>query len=74
MQAASGRGREPVDIDERLERLTERHEALTQTVGLLTADIRELKNAVQIDAENIRALARIAELHHQRLERLEGGH
>ena len=63
-----------MNIDERLQRLTERHEALTQTVELLTADIRELKNAVQIDAENIRALARIAELHHQRLERLEGGH
>ena len=29
-------------IDERLEKLAERHEALTQTVELLTADIREM--------------------------------
>jgi archaellum component FlaC len=74
-------------IDERLEKLAERHEALTQTVELLAVEIRELKDTVgrhdgqletlvrvtQQDAENIRALARIAEIHHQRLERLEGG-
>jgi archaellum component FlaC len=29
-------------IDERLERLAQRHEALTQTVELLTADNRQL--------------------------------
>lgn len=31
-----------MDIDERLERLTQRHEALTQSVELLTKDISEL--------------------------------
>jgi hypothetical protein len=51
-------------IDERLERLTERHEALTQTIELLTRD-------VQVDAENIRALGRIAEIHDRRLTRIE---
>jgi hypothetical protein len=51
-------------IDERLERLTGRHEALTQTIELLTRD-------VQVDAENIRALARIAEIHDRRLTHLE---
>lgn len=60
-------------IDERLERLTERHEALTQTVEMLTRDIAELRVVAAQDGENIRALARIAELHHERLERLEGG-
>ena len=30
-------------IDERLERLVERHEALTQTVELLTADIQAMQ-------------------------------
>jgi archaellum component FlaC len=60
-------------IDERLERLTERHEALTQTVELLTRDVEALRIIAAQDGENIRALARIAELHHQRLERLEGG-
>jgi archaellum component FlaC len=53
----------PMTIDERLERLTERHEALTERVELLTRDVHELAHNAQIDAENIRALARIAEIH-----------
>jgi|HubBroStandDraft_6_1064221.scaffolds.fasta_scaffold279537_2 hypothetical protein len=74
-------------IEERLERLTERHEALTQNVeslaengkatdkriealGKLTEDL--LKASAQ-DAENIRALARIAALRERRLTDLEGG-
>lgn len=32
----------PMNIDERLERLTERHEALTQSVEVLTHDISDL--------------------------------
>jgi archaellum component FlaC len=66
-------------IDERLERLTERHEALTVSLELLTrdvqdltTDVRELRTTAQQDGENIRALARIAEIHHERLTRLEG--
>jgi hypothetical protein len=51
-------------IDERLERLTERHEALAQSVEIL------LKNSEQ-DGENIRALARIAEIHERRVTHLE---
>jgi prefoldin subunit 5 len=58
-------------IDERLERLTERHEALTQTIELLTHDVSELRAAIAVDAENIRALARIAEIHDHRLTDLE---
>ncbi len=66
-------------IDERLERLAERHEALTQTVELIAAENR------QIAAENrerdrrmgevMEAIARllhVAEIHEHRLERLEG--
>lgn len=74
-------------IDERLERLVERHEALAQTVELLAIETRELRAAqekdaehirtitaaIQMDAENIRALARVAEIHERRLTRLEGG-
>jgi archaellum component FlaC len=67
-------------IDERLERLTERHEALTLTVELiagmqrdLTRDVQQLSKATEQDAENIRALARIAEIHERRLTDLEGG-
>jgi hypothetical protein len=52
-----------VTVDERLDRLTERHEALTQGVELLALETRELQTAIAQDAENIRALARIAEIH-----------
>ena len=37
------------------------------------ARIDKLIKAVEIDAENIRALARIAEVHQDRIEKLEGG-
>ena len=60
---------ETMTIDERLEKLTERHEALTQTVELMAAEGREtsqrisaLERLAQQDGENIRALARIAEI------------
>jgi len=59
-------------IDERLENLTARHEALTQTVELLAPEIAELVTASKQDGENIRALARIAEIHERRLSDLEG--
>ena len=59
--------------DERLDRLTERHEALTQSVELLAIETRELKEAIAQDAENIRALARIAEIYEPRITHIEGG-
>jgi archaellum component FlaC len=49
-------------IDERLERLAERHEALTQSVEILTHDVETLRTIARQDGENIRALARIAEI------------
>ena len=58
-------------IDERLEKLTERHAALTLNLELLTRDVQDLKVAAQQDGENIRALARIAEIHDRRLTHLE---
>ena len=67
------RKREPMTIDERLERLTERHEALTQSVEMMNHQIAELVSAVKQDGENIRTLARIAEIHERRLRTLEGG-
>lgn len=64
-------------IDERLEKLTERHEALTQSVELMQRDFQhrfdQITQAIQQDAENIRALARIAEIHEHRLTALKGG-
>lgn len=67
-------------FEERLDRITERHEALAQTVELIAMENRELgvkidklyATAVQ-DGENIRALVRIAEIHERRLTHLEGG-
>jgi hypothetical protein len=73
-------------IDERLDRLVERHEALALRVELLqstvheqsgnidkqTANIDKLISALKIDGENIAALARIAESHERRLSDLEG--
>ena len=59
-------------IDERLERLTDRHEALTMTVELISSDIDKLLEVTRRDGEHILALARIAEAHENRLERIEG--
>jgi hypothetical protein len=69
-----------MNIDQRLE-------ALVQTVELMAGmqrdmlrafdaqsrDIADLKEASRQDGENIRALARIAEIHERRLSHLEGG-
>ena len=81
-----------MNIDQRLEALTARHEALSQSLELMAAmqqdnekrwekrldaydqSLEKITTAIQQDAENIRALARVAELHHQRLERLEDQH
>jgi len=59
----------------------ERIEALVQTVELIAAmqrdsekRIDEITTAINRDGENIRALARIAEIHHERLSRLEDRH
>jgi hypothetical protein len=64
-------------IDERLEKLIERHEALTQTVELMVIENREQfrKQGTQIDQimEGMARLLHIAEIHEQRMERLEKG-
>ena len=56
-------------IDERLERLTERHEALTGTVELMAAENRagfarleRVENMVAQMAQSIDTLARVVEL------------
>ena len=64
-------------IDERLDRLTERHEALTQSVELMahTQEENYKKNQVLMAQviESIDSLARIAHAHEQRISRLEEG-
>jgi prefoldin subunit 5 len=59
-------------IDERLDRLTEHHEALTQSVELITADIRNLTALMSQTDQFINQLAHIAAAHEQRIDRLEG--
>jgi hypothetical protein len=53
--------------------IDERLEALTMSLELLSHDIQDLKAVAQQDGENIRGLARIAEIHERRLTGLEGG-
>lgn len=67
------KGDSNVTIDERIQALVERHEALTMTIELLTADVTQLGRTAEQDGVNIRALARIAEIHERRLTALEGG-
>ena len=52
-----------MNIDERLERLTQRHEALTQTVELLTKDLSDMKVLVNDIAEGTARLLHVAEIH-----------
>lgn len=65
-------------VDERIEKLTERHEALAQTVELIahaqekaSENIDKILLAISKDAENIRSLANIAAAHQSRIENLE---
>jgi len=60
-------------IDERLERLTERHEALTQTVELMAAENKQRDRRMGEIMEAIGRLVHVAEIHEQRIERLENG-
>ena len=69
-------------IDERLEKLTERHEALTQSVELMVAENRErdlkvssniskLTEAVDRMVTNTEALTRVVADHEHRIRNLE---
>jgi len=60
-------------IDERLDRLVERHEALSQSVELLTKDVRELGKYVGEVAEGTARLLHIAQIREHGITRLEGG-
>jgi len=67
-----------MDIDQRLDRLTERHEALTQTVEIIAGMQKNNEEAHQKNevllarvVESIESLARIAHSHEQRITRIE---
>jgi hypothetical protein len=59
-------------IDERLERLTERHEALTQSVEILARTTHEHTQQITDIMEAAAKLLHVAQIHEQRLSRLEG--
>ena len=55
-------------IDERLERLAERHEVLTQAVDLLAAMLQQNERRMAQVLDAINRLANIAEAHDVRLD------
>ncbi len=57
-----------MSIDERLEKLTERHEALTQAVDLLAAMYQQNERRLTQVLDAINRLANIAEAHDVRLD------
>ena len=75
-----------MNIDQRLDRLVERHEALAESVQLLTRDVQSLGEHVNSLAESVKTherylsdimegtarLLHVAQIHEQRLSRLEG--
>ena len=68
-----------MSIDERLEALTmnlelqaREGESQRQSIHELRLSIQELKNLIEMDAQNIRSLARVAEAHERRLDHIEG--
>jgi hypothetical protein len=56
-----------------IERGAERQQALVESIELLTHDVEALTRNAERDSENIRTLARIAEIHERRLTQIEGG-
>jgi len=60
-------------IDERIEKLTERHEVLTQSVELLVADGKLVTQHLQVLARATSQLLSAVESHERRLTNLEGG-
>lgn len=58
-------------IERDLERLTERHEALTQTVEIVAGMQRKNEELMAQTLEAINSLARIAQSHDRRLDDLE---
>ena len=76
---SKGRYNIGMTTDERLDRLTERHEALAESLQLLTVDVQSLAQSVKEHdrilhghADLIGDLARIASGHEQRIQKLEG--
>jgi hypothetical protein len=59
-------------IDERLEKLVERHEALAQTVELLTQDVQAFLATQKQHEQWLLLLTKLLAKHDERLDSLEG--
>lgn len=66
-------GETKMTIDERLDRLTERHEALTQSAELLLRESQEHTRQIGSLREAAAALLQIAQHHERRISGLEEG-
>jgi hypothetical protein len=60
-------------IQKKLDEMAARQQYHDEAFERTDAELKRILEAIDKDAENIRALARIAEIHNQRLERLENG-
>jgi uncharacterized coiled-coil protein SlyX len=60
-----------MSFEERLDRLTERHEALTQTVEIIASMQKETERQMQALTTAVAALLRIVENHERRLDNLD---
>lgn len=62
--------------DERLDKLTERHEALTQSIEIMHRDwedrFRQITNTFELALNSIKRLENIAFTHDHRLDSIEG--
>jgi archaellum component FlaC len=59
------------NFEERIQRLTERHEALAQAVELIARDLQSLSSLVDQIAEGTARLLHTAQIREERLQRLE---
>lgn len=66
----------PMTTDERLDRLTERHEALTQSIEIMHRDwddrFKQIANTFGLALDSIKRLENIALAHWHRLDGIEG--
>jgi len=60
-------------FEERIDRLTERNEALAQSVEMMVAENRQRDRRLGEIMEGIARLLHVAEIHEHRLTHLEGG-
>jgi hypothetical protein len=60
------------DLAKRQHEMAARQQYHDEALERHDAEMKIIREAIAADAENIRTLARIAELHHRRLEHLEG--